>query len=91
MFGFLCPILRFKDRMASLGGTDLLRITSQISRFAAMSSLNLISFVSKIMEFFDTHKPEEVAFSICSSKAELEVNQPAILTFGFLKMKDHCR
>jgi len=90
MFGFLCPILRFNDRIASLGGTDLLRITSQISRFAAMSSLNLISFIARKIGSADAHKPEEVAFSICSSKAELEVNQPAILTFGLMKLND-CR
>ena len=44
-FGFLCPIRRFKDLMASLGCTLFERITSEISRFKAMSSLEIsISF-----------------------------------------------
>lgn len=37
-FGFLCPIRRFSARMASLGGTVLERMTSDISRFSGMSS-----------------------------------------------------
>ena len=40
-FGFLCPIRRFKDLMASLGCTLFERITSEISRFKAMSSLEI--------------------------------------------------
>lgn len=39
MFGFLCPIRFFSDRMASFGCTVLLRIVSEISRFKVMSSL----------------------------------------------------
>lgn len=39
-FGFLWPILRFRARMASLGGTVLERMTSEISRLSGMSSLD---------------------------------------------------
>lgn len=77
---------RFRDRMASFGWTAFERIRSDISRFRAISSL-----YSTISQFRDllrpkqaethllTHKLEEVAFSICSSSAELEANQPAML------------
>lgn len=38
-FGFLCPMRRFSDRMASLGCTAFERTRSEISRFKAISSL----------------------------------------------------
>jgi hypothetical protein len=38
-FGFLFSILRFRARIASLGGTVLDRMTSDISRLRGMSSL----------------------------------------------------
>lgn len=39
VLGFLLPIRRLRLRMASLGATVLDRITSEISRLRAMSSL----------------------------------------------------
>lgn len=41
VFGFLFPIRFFKDLMASLGATVLDRMMSDISRFKAMSSLEI--------------------------------------------------
>ena len=40
MLGFLLPMRRLRERMASLGCTVLLRMTSEISRLSAMSSLH---------------------------------------------------
>lgn len=39
VFGFLSPMRFFRERMASFGGTVLDLMTSDISRFKAMSSL----------------------------------------------------
>lgn len=44
VFGFLSPMRFFRERMASFGGTVLDLMTSEISRFRAMSSLwNMVS------------------------------------------------
>lgn len=39
VFGFLSPMRFLRERMASLGGTVFERITSEISRLRAISSL----------------------------------------------------
>jgi hypothetical protein len=39
VFGFLLPMRFFSERIASFGWTVFERITSEISRFSAMSSL----------------------------------------------------
>jgi hypothetical protein len=62
--------------MASLGCTVLLRMMSDISRFKAMSSLHGNS-CQKILATESTtgratYKLDEVAFSTCSSRFELE-------------------
>lgn len=62
VLGFLLPMRRFKERIASLGCTVFDRMESEISRLRAMSS-----------------RLDEVARSTCSSRAELDVNQPAII------------
>ena len=43
MFGFLLPILRLKDRIASFGCTVLDLIRSETSKFRAISSLCFVS------------------------------------------------
>jgi hypothetical protein len=82
--GFLWPILRFSDFMASLGCTVLDRITSDISRFSGMSSLHTVSVrcYSSPSPEGHTHRLEDVARSICSSKALFveDPNQPAMVS-----------
>jgi hypothetical protein len=83
--GFLWPMRFFNERMASLGCTVLDRITSEISRFSGMSSLDAVSTrcYSSPPEG-STHRLEDVARSICSSKAPFaeEPNQPAMVSGG---------
>ena len=65
--------------MAAFGCTVLLRMMSEISRFKAMSSLELSAAAAWGGED-DTYRLEEVAFSTCSSKLEFEApNHDAIL------------
>lgn len=85
-FGFLFPIRRFSERMASLGGTVLERMTSDISRFSGMSSLLRVSNGHQSRQEAGssykkaTYKLEEVARSIWSSRAVLpDPNQPAMV------------
>lgn len=49
MFGFLLPMRRLSDRMASLGATVLDLMTSEISRLSAMSSLHVSSSASAVI------------------------------------------
>lgn len=70
--------------MASLGGTVLERITSDISRFSGMSSLKFVSREER--GFYElmaiAYRLEEVARSICSSSAPVleDPNQPAMMS-----------
>jgi hypothetical protein len=87
VFGFLLPIRFFRDRIASFGWTVFDRMTSDISRFRAMSSLH-----TRVSPDFPrsratlstevAYKLLLVAFSICSSRAVLapEDHQVIILT-----------
>lgn len=74
-----------RDRIASLGATVLDRITSEISRLRAISSLKLVLAQEKrIKEEYrlGSHKLLLVALSICSSKAELaeDDHQPIMIS-----------
>jgi len=86
MFGFLLPMRRFRERIASLGCTVLDLMMSEISRLSAISSLSLkISLRSKKDTFrslgkAETYRLEDVAVSICASRAVFdELNQPAMV------------
>jgi hypothetical protein len=64
VFGFLLPIRFFNERIASFGATVLDRMTSEISRFSAISSL----FVHEISK--DLSSEENLYYgrtSYCSS------------------------
>ena len=84
-FGFLFPIRFFNDLIASLGWTLFDRMTSEISRVSARSSLIMccISLLQSrvFMKSMNgtTYKLDEEARSICSSSVELEANQPAMM------------
>jgi len=69
--------------MASLGCTVLDRITSEISRLSAISSLDSVSRrnTNTASVGVDTYKLDEVARSICSSSALVveDPNQPAMM------------
>tara|TARA_R110002003_G_scaffold3_13_gene71 strand:+ start:21268 stop:21585 length:318 start_codon:yes stop_codon:yes gene_type:complete len=69
--------------MASLGCTVLERITSDISRFRGMSSLQAVSTVLSSSQDASrgAYKLDEVARSICSSSALFvdDPNQPAMV------------
>jgi len=76
VLGFLLPMRRFSERMASFGATVLERMTSEISRFKAMSSLGRSRQLvrgggSRLAAGAATYKLLLVAFSICSSRAVL--------------------
>ena len=66
---------RFKDLIASFGWTVLDRMTSEISRFCAISSLSSGQQVLPARYSEEPDKLDEVALSICSSRAEFEANQ----------------
>lgn len=83
VFGFLLPMRFLRDRMASLGATLLDLMTSEISRFSAISSLKARSLALKKVERRrrTPHKLLLVALSICSSRAELaEEDHQLIIT-----------
>lgn len=64
---------RFNDRIASFGAAVFDRMTSEISRLSAISSLQtIISNQGSGIVSSSTYKLLLVAFSICSSKAVLE-------------------
>ncbi|KAJ6437693.1 retrovirus polyprotein [Purpureocillium lavendulum] len=72
VFGFLLPMRRLSERMASFGATVFERMTSEISRFKAMSSLGWSARVlDSRVQVEVTYKLLLVAFSICSSRAVL--------------------
>jgi hypothetical protein len=74
VFGFLLPMRFFKERMASFGATVFDRMTSEISRLSAISSLLGTSSANTIhltTTSLLTYKLLLVALSICSSRAVL--------------------
>jgi hypothetical protein len=69
---------RLRERMASFEGTALDRMTSEISRLRAMSSLVEIRFLFCVLKYGVAYNELDVARSICSSIWVVEANQPAI-------------
>jgi hypothetical protein len=93
VFGFLLPMRLLRDLMASSGWTVLERMTSEISRLRAISSLfrdlacQLIRPPDSDLQVARGRAPYKlllVAFSICSSRAVLaeEDHQLIILAAG---------
>lgn len=95
VFGFLSPMRFLRERMASFGGTVFERITSEISRLRAMSSL-FVSHHSVLEEaglcflrscwgrsrvYVDAYRLLLVARAICSSRADPaeEENHPIMM------------
>jgi hypothetical protein len=71
---------RLRDRIAAFESTDFDLIRSDISRFAAMSSLFAVNiFHTSNAGKRGAHRELEVALSICSSSWVEDVNQPAIM------------
>jgi len=79
VFGFLLPMRRLRDRIASLEPTVFERMTSEISRLTAISSLVIMSNRKMVLEERQAHSELDVARSICSSSWEEDANQPAII------------
>lgn len=80
MFGFLLPMRRLRERMASLGCTVFERMTSEISRLSAMSSLYSALVYHVEGGEYGTYKLLAVARSIWPSSSLLpELNQPAMM------------
>jgi hypothetical protein len=78
--GFLLPMRRLRDRIAAFESTDFDLIRSDISRFAAISSLFAVSILHTYnARARKAHSELEVALSICSSSWVEDVNQPAIM------------
>ena len=78
--GFLLPMRRLRDRIAAFESTDFDLIRSDISRFAAISSLFAVNiFRTSNARTRGAHSELEVALSICSSSWVEDVNQPAII------------
>lgn len=80
--------------MASLGGTVLDLITSDISRLRGMSSLRGVStdIHASVKLEKATHKLDEVARSTWSSKALLpDANQPAMVAAEVRRSGVRCR
>lgn len=97
VFGFLSPMRFFRERIASLGGTVLDRITSDISRFRAISSLHHVEWkcVRKVTLGYnivrrwarlggEAYRLLLVAREICSSRAVAaeEENHPIMMGKG---------
>jgi hypothetical protein len=83
---------RFSERIASFAPTVLDRILSDISRFAAISSLKKGKYhrnptsISTAVLNVKTYKELDVALSICSSSCEEDANHPDIM-LGRLQVK----
>ena len=69
---------RFRARIASFAPTVFERMTSEISRLSAISSL-CYDQRKEETGLRGSHSELDVALSICSSKALLDANQPAII------------
>lgn len=83
MFGFLLPMRLLRDRMASFGATVLDLMTSEISRFNAISSLwNGQQERDARSGGRATYKLLLVAFSICSSRAVLAEDDHQLIILG---------
>lgn len=84
VLGFLFPMRRFSDLIASRGWTVFERMVSEISRLRAMSSLSRSVRSLEARERGSSYRLLLVAFSICSSKAVLaeEDHQLIILPSG---------
>jgi len=80
----------FSDRMASFEATALDRITSEISRLAAMSSLSDVSISFGREKEMLAYSELDVAFSTCSSNWEDDANQPAIMLDARHRDVLHC-
>jgi len=66
--------------MASFEGTALDRMTSDISRFSAISSLVKLEGCSTRTRGAEAYSELDVARSTCSSIWEVDANQPAIMS-----------
>lgn len=72
---------RLRDRMASFALTVFERMTSDISRLRAISSLEAkrLSIYEEALKEAVSYRLLSVAFWTCSSIWELDANQPAIM------------